>query len=241
MELLAELEPVKEPEKLIERAKILADVYDWIDIPDSPLGIPTINSLLASCSLSMSVTDRIISHIRLIDLNRIAFNSIIKTLTLAPFKRIVFLRGDPPRKKATIIDDIEPEQALSYARKKIKDKEIGLLLSLNKRWSEISKRIKTQPDFTLILNIKNADRELLDKLKKESEKLNIKNYAYIVVETKKNSGLLQNTVNRSSIFTEYEVHENMDRFSGYVDGFLISVPGDFRYLVELGYKLPVRR
>ncbi len=240
MEILAELEPSKDPDEFIERARILAGIYDWIDIPDSPLGIPSINSLLASCSLSINVTNRIISHIRLIDLNRIAFNSIIKTLALVPLKRIVFLRGDPPRKNASIINDVDPEYALSYAKTRIRDKEFGLLLSMRKSWNEISERLSLQPDFTLILNIRSTNSNMLNMLRNEAKTRRIKTYAYIVIETSRNSHLLRGSVNRLSLFNEKEAQDYIQKLSAFLDGFLISVPGDFNYLVELGRKLSRR-
>jgi len=240
MELLAELEPAREPGRIVERARILSGIFDWIDIPDSPLGIPSINSLLASCYLSTSVTDRIISHVRLIDLNRIAFNSMVKTLALTPIRRIVFLRGDPPRKKSTTINDIEPEYALLYARNRIRDKEFGLLLSMRKSWKEISERLSLKPDFVLVLNVKSADSNILKLLRDEAKRSGIKTYAYVVVETERNTQLLSNAVNKLSIFKEDEALEYVDKLSVFLDGFLLSVPGDFTHLVELGRKLSRR-
>ncbi|MEM5873836.1 MAG: hypothetical protein QW065_03505, partial [Acidilobaceae archaeon] len=64
MELVVELEPVKSREKLEKRIKLLAEVADWIDVPDSPLGTTRFFSPIVSCFIK-AVEERIgvISHI----------------------------------------------------------------------------------------------------------------------------------------------------------------------------------
>ncbi len=228
MELLAEVEPTRSPMKLSALASA-ARYADWIDVPDSPMGVPRSLSLIVAHILQCSHGLAAIPHVRVVDHNRIAMESIVGSLGIAGFRRIVFLRGDTPQ-GSTYVSDVTPEEAVEMVRMRYSGSiEAGLILSMRKPLHEIYSRL-TKADFFLVLNAESYwDR--FEQASKEAKRVGVKLYPYVVVETPVNAGLLS----RAGVKAPWRlsrVKEAVEKFWDLVSGILVSVPGDPRGLAE---------
>ncbi len=227
VELIAELDPQTALDA--EKASLISRLYDWLDVPDSPMGKPSINSLLASCMLSGINGGRVIAHLRVQDLNLLAFKSTIKTLRALGIRKLVVLRGDQPYKGSSL-EDVTVEEAVGYIRRQAPGIEVGVLVSARKSRGEVARRLDLRPDFILLLNYRSSGIEWIAG---EARRRGIKVYPYLVVETLRNRGLLAR-VRRESIVALEDVVDAVRGLAGIVDGVLVSSPGDFEGLLEAG-------
>jgi len=222
MELVAELVPPRDPQLLLETAKTLALYYDWIDVPDAPLGKPNYSSPIVSTFLAAHGY-RVIAHLRVIDVNIIALKTITKTMGSLGVPRLVYLRGDPPQQGAPV-EQVTPEEAVAYALSRPEAPEPGLLVSLRKPQSEIAKRLSSGARFYLALNYDGSPeaREKLAMIAREAPV-----YVYYIashgdlkdIEQQRVPGRLESLL------------QDMPREAA---GLIISFPQDMRIVVRLG-------
>lgn len=227
MELIAELDPVAALDAGM--AAQAAGLYDWLDVPDSPMGKPSVNSLLASCMLSGVNDGRVIAHLRVQDINLLAFKSTVKTLRATGIRRLVLLQGDRPYRGSSL-GDVSVDEAVRYVRRQVPGLEVGVLVSARKSRGEIEKRLDLEPDFILLLNYRSGG---LEWIAGEARRRGIKVYPYLVVETRRNRELLSR-VRRESIVGLEDLPSTVRMLSDLVDGVLVSSPGDFMGLLEAG-------
>ncbi|MEB3860488.1 MAG: methylenetetrahydrofolate reductase [Desulfurococcales archaeon] len=230
MELIAELGSVRSRGELLEKASMLLGVFDYIDVPDSPLGKPSIHSLTAALILSEALNANVIAHVRVVDYNKLALDSMMKTVRLSRIKRLVLLRGDPPV-GSTVVGDYSVEGAMARARKLIPGVEVGLLLSLRKSFEEIMERVRLSPDFMLVLNLSIDRVGLLEAVAGEARRRGIRLYPYIILETERNRDILAR-VSQPKIRGLRELEELVSSIEGLVEGVLLSCPQDYGRLVE---------
>ncbi|MCE4613445.1 MAG: hypothetical protein F7C07_06405 [Desulfurococcales archaeon] len=235
MELIAELVDARSREELIRKAETLLTVFDAIDIPDSPLGKPSIHSVTASLILSEALGADVIAHIRVIDYNRLAIESLLKTLRMSRIARLVFLRGDPPR-GSTALSDYSPEEALLKARKALPGARLGLLLSLRKSLEEILERMRLAPDFMLVLNLSSENIGFLERVAGEAKRVGVKLYPYIIVESEKNRDLLAG-IGQPRVRSGESLEGLVESIEGLVDGVLLSCPLDYEHLVGVASRI----
>ncbi|MEM4507504.1 MAG: hypothetical protein QXM56_01250 [Acidilobaceae archaeon] len=236
MELVVELEPVKSREKLEKRIKLLAEVADWIDVPDSPLGTTRFFSPIVSCFIK-AVEERIgvISHIRLLDLNKLAFESMINTLSLCEVERVVPLRGDLIS-GYKVVEELNPEEAVSLIKKSAHKLSPGLLLSLSKPLEEIERRLRVPADFYLVLNFRLEESE---KFKAVSERAKTEGkalYPYVIVVKEEGGSRIPKELVPKAL-TKERVLEVIEYMSNNADGVLLSSPGDFALLLDVAKEL----
>ena len=223
MELIAELDPPRNPQKLLEIASRLARIYDWIDIPDAPLGKPNYNSPVISAYLTARGY-KVIAHLRTSDVNTIALKTITKTLGALGVEKIVYLKGDPPQQGSSV-EDFTPEQAVYYARTRPEAPEPGLLLSLRKPITAIRARLKVPAGFYLVLNYdweNHSTFNLLSRLKSEAPGKRF--YVYAVT---------RGECTRSS----EKVVEGAKRLQGVAEGLVVSSPGKPACLYSMGERI----
>ncbi|GAB6148515.1 methylenetetrahydrofolate reductase [Stetteria hydrogenophila] len=228
MELLVEIEPTRSAERL-SRLASAARLADWVDVPESPMGVPRSLSLLVAHKLQCSYGLAAIPHVRVIDHNLIAVKSIIGSLGVAGFRRIVFLRGDTPE-GATYLNDVAPEEAAGMVRERYAGSvEAGLILSMRKPLQEVVKRL-AKADFFLVTNA-DYNWERYVEASREARRLGVKLYPYVIVETPGNQGLLE----RLGIRTPWRlgrIREAVEKYWGLASGILLSAPGDPEGLAE---------
>ncbi|MEB3805897.1 MAG: methylenetetrahydrofolate reductase [Desulfurococcales archaeon] len=222
MELIAELDPPRDKRLLLELASDISRYYDWIDIPDAPLGKPNYNSPVVAAYLRARGF-RVIAHLRVTDVNTIAIKTITKTIGSLGVERIVYLRGDPPQQGSTV-EDMSPEEAVYYARTRPEAPEPGLLLSLRKPWAEIAKRLQVPAGFYLALNYdwrRRSNANLLSMTVDRAHEMGKRVYLYLVAGRDDCSEI-------SSLVVGLE---------GLIDGIIVSSPMDRECLVGLGRTL----
>ncbi len=223
MEIIAELDPPRNPQKLLEIASGLARIYDWIDIPDAPLGKPNYNSPVISAYLTARGY-KVIAHLRTSDVNTIALKTITKTLGALGVERIVYLKGDPPQQGSSV-EDFTPEQAVYYARTRPEAPEPGLLLSLRKPLKVIRERLRVPAGFYLVLNYdweNHSTLSLLSRLKSEAPGKRF--YVYAVTGGECTRSL-------------EKVVEGAKRLQGVAEGLVVSSPGKPACLYSMGERI----
>nr|MEB3851143.1 methylenetetrahydrofolate reductase [Desulfurococcales archaeon] len=183
MELIAEVEPTRSREKLEAWIPPLRGLVDWVDIPESPLGVARAHSI----AVAHFIEDRYglpgIAHLRTQDTNEVGLRSLVGAAVLLGLRRLVLLRGDPPRGAAPC-GGPGPEEGVAVAREHgLGRLEVGLLLSARKSPAEIRGRLSRRPDFALVLNATPQRLELVGGI---ARKWGVRLYAYMIVETKSN-------------------------------------------------------
>ncbi|MCE4618474.1 MAG: methylenetetrahydrofolate reductase [Desulfurococcales archaeon] len=222
MELIAELNPPRDPVRLLEIAERFSEVFDWIDIPDAPLGKPNYNSPVVAAYL-VSRGFRVIAHLRVSDVNTIALKTITKTLGSLGVPRIVYLKGDPPQQGSSV-EDFTPEDAVYYARSRPEAPEPGLLLSLRKGIEAIRNRLNVPAGFYFVLNYdweKGSNIELLKNVSALARSMDKKLYAYLIIP-----GEICSQPGRVSSLT--------NQVTELVDGIVFSAPHSVDCIVECG-------
>lgn len=227
MELIYEIEPVNDKEELLHRLRTLKELVDWVDVPDSPMGKSFQFSPIVSCLIKYIENIDVIAHIRTIDLNLVAIKSVIKSLTLCGVRRVVFVRGDLVP-GATVVKDVEPENAVAIARRYSPGISPGLTLSLRKELDMILERMKTQADFYLVLNLNRQTAEKLAKVRREARRLGVKIYPYLILATEFNYDVLAKLLGPNKLLKKDEALHIAATCADLVDGFLISSPHDFK-------------
>jgi len=150
VELIAEYDPPRDRRLLAEGAAALASLYNYIDIPDAPLGKPNYSSPVYSAFLA-ALGYRVIAHLRVSDVNLIAMKNITKSLGAVGVEGLVYLRGDPPY-QGLPVDHVTPEEAVRYALRRPEAPRPGLLISLRKPFEKIAERINVGARFYYALN-----------------------------------------------------------------------------------------
>lgn len=222
MELIAELNPSRDPARLVEVAERLSQVFDWIDVPDAPLGKPNYNSPVISTFLACRGF-RVIAHLRVADVNTIALKTITKTIGSLGVNRIVYLRGDPPQQGNPVFD-FTPEEAVYYARTRPEAPEPGLLLSLRKSLGEIMKRLSVPAGFYFLLNLDwgtQSNRRVLEEVSEIARGAGKKLYAYLIVpgEMCGSPAVLRGLVSPAA---------------GLIDGVVVSAPQSMECIISAG-------
>lgn len=236
MELLYEFAPVKKKEDLLARLKVLKELVDWLDVPDSPMGSASQFSPLVSCIVKLMSEVRVVAHIRTIDLSRVALTSVTKSLALCGIERVVYVRGDVVR-NSSIVRDLEPEDAVSMVKQLDLRISPGLTLSLRKNLTEILERMKSKADFYLVLNLSEETSDKLEEISRAAKSLNAKIYPYLIISTESSYKTLVNLLGKEKVLRVEKALEVVANYSSLVDGFLVSSPLDFREGVEFLNKL----
>lgn len=220
MKIYAEIYPSKNLET-IKRTIQDMDAFDGFNIPDNPLGYPTMPPELAGYIIRERFPNKdIIINQRLKDINELKMRSII-TAARAINASIIFTQGDKPR-YGREFNDIDSSVAMKLAiRRGVMS---GLILSFRRPLNDIIKRMELNADLFLVINFDNIS--ILEHL--EISRL----IPYIIIKTKKNQNILEK-INQSSIELD-ELHTYMERFRKFnLNGILFSVPGDNEVLLKI--------
>ena len=172
--------------KYIERfVKTIKSCANGVDIPESSLGYPSINSVvLASIIVNVFNVDTI-AHVRLADVNHLGFLSLAYAAQSLSIGRLLVTVGDPP-KVGKPVSYLASEDSLKLARVYgVRRLKIGAILSLRFPLEKIYERLRRDFNFYLVLRFSEKN---LDKFAKVSEKatgLGKELYPYVIVATEK--------------------------------------------------------
>lgn len=219
MKIYAEIYPSSNIVKLKEFIKDL-ETFDGFDIPDNPLGYPTMPPELIGYIIRDYYNKKeIIMNQRLIDINELKLRSIIKAAKSIN-SSMIFTLGDKPE-YGKAINDITSENALKIGLSK--NVKSGLIISFNKNKEKINERLKLNADIFLCVNFNNIS--LLDNI--ETKRL----IPYIIVCTDKNKNILEKI--KQPYVKINELHKYIDSLESYdLHGILLSIPGDKKSLLE---------
>ena len=156
-----------------------------IDVHESSLGHPSVNSVsLASILVNVFNVDAI-AHVRLADVNHLVFLSLAYAAQFFGVDKLLVTVGDPPR-IGKPVGYLTSEEALKLARVYGVGKlKIGAILSLRFPLEKIYERLRRDFNFYLVLRFSEKN---LDKFAKVSEKatgLGKELYPYVIVATEK--------------------------------------------------------
>ncbi|WP_235185671.1 hypothetical protein [Candidatus Acidianus copahuensis] len=149
MQYLAEIHPKANLQKISKELEVLGS-FDGYDIPDSPMGIPSILPIsLALIIRQRSDSKRIIINQRLLDVNELFVNSL--SLTAKAFNlEIAFTKGDKP-KVGKEVGYLSSQEAVNIAKRY--DVRSGMMVSLRKSREEIIARLESNADFFVGLTL----------------------------------------------------------------------------------------
>ncbi|ARM76076.1 hypothetical protein [Acidianus manzaensis] len=191
MQLLVELHPKSKIEKIKKEIEDLSQ-FDGYDIPDLPLGIPSVLPVsIASLARDKFEDKRIIINQRLLDVNELYVHGL--SITAKAFNlEIAFTKGDKP-KIGKEVGYLSSEDAVSIAKQY--NIRSGMMLSLRKSKIEVQSRLEfTNADFFLGLNFSNVE-ELKSLVNME------KIIPYIIIKTERNKDILA-SISQPSISIE---------------------------------------
>lgn len=220
MRIYAEIYPSRNLKNVKENLQKLIN-FDGFNIPDNPLGYPTMPpELIGYMIREMFQHKEIIMNQRLKDINELKLRSII-TAAKAIEAGIIFTQGDKPR-FGNEFNDIGSIDAMKLAiRRGI---ESGVILSFRKPLNDIKKRMGAGADIFLVVNF--GDLEILNAV--NTEKL----IPYIIVKTEKNEEIIDK-IHQPAVELN-ELHTFLNKLKNHkFRGFLFSVPGDNETLIDI--------
>jgi 5,10-methylenetetrahydrofolate reductase len=216
MEIIAEVTPVRDRERLLKKLEALRSLVNKIDIPEAPGGKPTAHALAVGV-LAKQMGFEPIVHVRLLDVNKTGLKSLLGGAYLLDIREVVVLQGDPPA-EGRPVGDVSTEEAVAEAKKI--GLKVGALLSLRR---DYRRRIETLgADFYLALHFTDVG---------QLEGLPPVVYPYVMVKTNNNSVLIERL--RQTAVSPQKALELMRALEGVAPGVVVSVPGDFDTLLSL--------
>ncbi|MUM64325.1 hypothetical protein D1867_03460 [Acidianus infernus] len=224
MQLLAEVHPKTKIEKIKKEIQDLSS-FDGFDIPDSPLGLPSVKpTSIAALIREKYEHKRIIINQRLLDVNELYVHSL--SLTAKAFNlNIAFTKGDKP-KIGKEVGYLSSEEAVNIA--KGYGVSSGMMISLRKSRTEILARLESNADFYLALHFYGV--ESIKGLEESFPKI----IPYIIVKTEKNKEILSNISQPS--FEGSKVRDLLYELESVgIKSVLISSPGDLNYLANFKF------
>ena len=220
MKIYAEIYPSRNLENVKQEIEKLAD-FDGFNIPDNPLGYPTMPpELIGYIAREIFQHKEIMMNQRLKDINELKLRSII-TAARAINASMIFTQGDKPRfgKEFNEIDSIG---AMKLAIKR--GVEAGVILSFRKSIEDIKKRINSEANIFLVVNF--GETAILNQI--NTEKL----IPYIIIRTEKNEPIVDK-IHQPAVDLN-DLHYLMQQLSSYkFRGFLFSIPGDNETLINI--------
>ncbi|NON61530.1 hypothetical protein [Acidianus sp. RZ1] len=218
MQYLAEIHPKANLQKISKELEVLGS-FDGYDIPDSPMGIPSILPIsLALIIRQRSDSKRIIINQRLLDVNELFVNSL--SLTAKAFNlEIAFTKGDKP-KVGKEVGYLSSQEAVNIAKRY--DVRSGMMVSLRKSREEIIARLESNADFLLGLHfsLKNLDNLDISRI-----------IPYVIIKTEKNKELLSQL--NQPTFSESELPQLItDLRERGISTILLSSPKDLDFFTR---------
>ena len=222
MEVYPELEPSRDPRVIMARLRALVDIYGRVDIPDIPLGKPSISSPVLSAYARHGLGADVIAHLRVVDHNLLSTKSIIKTLSYVGVRKLILLRGDPPRQGEPCSSHMQPEEAVPYARKY--GVEAGLLLSPRRADEEIIERLAARASIYYITRLSSSNIERIEHIAGLIRESGARAGVYVVVATPRNREYLR--ANKIPGVPQEELESVLRRVAAWADRAILSAPGD---------------
>lgn len=224
MEIIAEITPLRDRDKVLRKLESIKPYVEKVDIPESPGGKPTAHSLAVG-ALAKQLGLEPIVHIRLLDVNKTGFKSLLGGAYILGVRYVVVLQGDPPA-EGKPVGEVTTEEAVAEAKKM--GFVTGALLSFRRDYIERIRRLGA--DFYLALHLTDI---------KQLESLPPVIYPYIMIKTGNNVALLERL--RQTAVELPQALGLIEKLRGVVPGIVLSVPGDFETLLQILRKIKTCR
>ncbi|MEM0112786.1 MAG: hypothetical protein QXS56_04180 [Fervidicoccaceae archaeon] len=235
MKLFAELsfELGKEEKRLKQANSLICEeksIFSGVDIPESPLSIPSANSIVIGSILKQQCPKaEIFSHIRLSDLNPISFISLVSAANLTGIDAVFVTSGE--KDERGFKSQITTEEALSLAKNYKLEKKLGAIISMRYDEQKILERLSLGFKKFLILRMTMEEIEKLERISERGRELKIELYPYIIIKTEKNLSIIERISQPS--YDASTVKNVLDKIEGLVSGVIISTAGDIKFLKNL--------
>ncbi|ACB39683.1 methylenetetrahydrofolate reductase [Pyrobaculum neutrophilum] len=224
MEVIAEITPLRDRDKVLRKLEAIKPYVEKVDIPESPGGKPTAHSLAVGVLAKQLGLEPIV-HIRLLDVNKTGFKSLLGGAHILNIKYVVVLQGDPPA-EGKPVGEVATEDAVAEAKKM--GFVAGALLSFKRNYRERIAQLGA--DFYLALHL--TDPRQLDGLPPAV-------YPYIMIKTGNNAALLERL--RQTAVDLQQALKLVEELDGLVPGVVLSAPGDFEALLAALREVKRRR
>ena len=220
MKVYAEVDPIGDEEKLARELRLLKS-FDGLDLPDCPLGMPSMLPLAISARLRYAedYSGRLIINQRLADVNELYVRSLVLTSHVLSLD-IAFTVGDAP-KFGNAVNQLNSESALRIAKEYKANSRVGLFLSLRYPREKIIERMRAGADFFLAMRVRNAS---------DLEGLEVsKIIPYVIIATEKNKGIMDRI--KQPAVTMDHLKDHIYELEGVgIRSVLLSCPGDWESL-----------
>ena len=202
--------------------------YTGIDIPESPLGNPSINSVVVGSILKSSFPESIVfSHLRLIDVSRVMFLSLLSAASeLSGIDALFLTMGEG--KERRIASKISTEEAYKIAEEHGLEERLGAIISLRYSLSEIEKRLGSGFKKFLVLRLSQGNMDKFAEVSRLAMRRKVELYPYIIVKTEKNEKVLEQLGQPS--LSPSELPDMLKAIEKRADGAVISTAGDLKSL-----------
>ena len=229
MKILMELVPRPSIRYVNEIVSLTKELVDCYDIPESPLGIPSVNSISTGVYIKAVTGKPVVSHIRLYDVNRVALLSLAYAAYTYGVDGVVLTHGDKPV-NSIIVNELNTEKAIKVLRKEIPKLRIGAIISLRYPFEKIIRRIGIGADFFLVIRLDTSNFDKYLKILNVAEKEGVKLYPYVIIATEKNKSVLEKL--QQPYLRLEELKEFFLKYSMYLHGVVVSVPLDEKNMVK---------
>ncbi len=123
------------------------ELFDTINIPDTPLGELRLSSLAMATAVRRRLDVKVIPHLKTNSMNTLALKSLLLGLPLMDIKSVLLVGGDPPVEGSTV-RDWRPEDVVKWCRSAgLEELEVGVGLSTYSNKDYLKKMLEPAPDF----------------------------------------------------------------------------------------------
>ncbi len=237
LELIVEAEPSRKPEKIASFARkaLKLPCAVKVTVPDAPLGTPKALALAIASYLERLGVPAI-AHVRLRDMNRLLFEQVVWSTLYLGVRRLLFLRGDPPR-KGVDVDEVSSIEAARYVKadERLRYLDVGLYMSLRyPRESVLERAFMAPVDFYVFNHFDPTRQDHIEVIKVVKERVNARVYAYMILAPGREVEKLRERLGgRQAVYPLEELDTHLERYaySG-LDGAVITAPGYSNILLE---------
>jgi hypothetical protein len=229
VDLLVELAPMRRYRELV---MALQEHVTGFDVPEAPMGVPRPSSVVVSALIKRALGDsvKVFAHVRLGDVNPVGLASLVLGAEVAGIDGVLLTTGDKPA-YGEFVRQITTEDAVDFLRRVVGVKvSLGAVISLRYGVEAIYSRLERPFSFYHVLRASRENVELLKAVSKRARELNKRLYAYLLVATERNRGLVESL--RQPFVNLESVEEEALLFKDLVDGLIVSCPNDREGLIE---------
>jgi len=204
--------------------------FSGIDIPESPLGKLSINSIVIGSLVKRSCPQLVVfSHIRLADASQTLFLSLLSAADLADIDAVFLTYGEKEDRERG--NRFSAEDAFVLASRYDLHRKAGAILSLRYEYDFILKRLEFGFRKFLVLRLSNETIEKFRGIAQKAEEIGAELYPYIILKTQKNKDILEKM--GQPAFETSELIAILKELEDSASGVVLSTAGDLKSLITI--------